>query len=648
MPRFSTLLIANRGEIACRIIRTAKEHGYRTVAVYSDADHDAPHVRAADRAVHIGPAHARASYLSIEAIIRAAQASGAEAIHPGYGFLSENVHFARAIMDAGLIFVGPPLDALELMGSKRKSKERMIAAGVPCVPGFLAAGADNQTLMEAARAVGFPLMIKASMGGGGKGLRRVDAEAQLEGRLALARTESEAAFGDAELILERVVDHARHVEIQVFGDEHGHLIHLGERDCSMQRRHQKVIEEAPSPAVDEALRARMGEAAVQAARSIGYVGAGTVEFLLGPDGQFYFMEMNTRLQVEHPVTEMITGLDLVGWQLDVAQGERLPLPQSEVSLIGHAIEVRLYAEDPQAGFLPSTGTIHHLRWPSHEGVRIDHGLEAGFEVLSHYDPMLAKLIAHGRSREEARRRLLRALASTEIAGVSTNRDFLLAALAHPTFIAGEVTTGFLESSELGQGARPPVDGLWWAVAAALWTRPEHGHWSSAAPHAHSIELERGAERRTLRVEPSSAEYLVKDREDTFHFFLTVEGANVALERDGVRDSLRHVWCGDALDLFTPDLHLCFHQPAFGESRGAGAQAREVSAPMSGRIIEVRATPGLAVTKGEVLLVMEAMKMQLEITAKADLVVETVFVSAGDQVDSKQVLVGFAEGPGSTT
>ncbi|MEN3566761.1 geranyl-CoA carboxylase subunit apha, partial [Pseudomonas aeruginosa] len=469
MPSFNKILVANRGEIACRVLRTAHELGYRSVAVYSEADADARHVQLADEAVCIGPAAVAQSYLNLEAILDAARRSGTEAIHPGYGFLSENAEFARACEAAGIVFIGPDAEAIHLMGSKRLSKIAMLAAGVPCIPGYEGAEQDDATLRREAERIGYPLMIKASAGGGGRGMRLVQEPGQLLEQLRTARSEALGAFGSAELILERAVPRPRHVEIQVFGDRHGNLLYLGERDCSVQRRHQKVIEEAPCPVLDADLRRAMGEAAVKAAASVNYVGAGTVEFLLGEDGRFYFLEMNTRLQVEHPVTELVTGQDLVAWQIRIAEGHPLPLRQEQVELRGHAIEVRLYAEDAGRGFLPQTGTV--LRWDPEllPGVRIDHGLVEGQAVTPFYDPMLAKLIAYGASREEARRKLIRALERCVLLGVDGNQRFLANLLAHPDFAAGEATTAFIgerfaEDPSL-QPRQPGAEEL--ALAAAL-------------------------------------------------------------------------------------------------------------------------------------------------------------------------------------
>ncbi|HET9379215.1 MAG TPA: biotin carboxylase N-terminal domain-containing protein, partial [Streptomyces sp.] len=443
---FETVLVANRGEIAVRVIRTLRALGVRSVAVYSDADADARHVREADTAVRIGPAPAAESYLSVERLLEAAARTGAQAVHPGYGFLAENAGFARACAEAGLVFIGPPADAISLMGDKIRAKETVKAAGVPVVPGSSGSGLSDGELADAARGIGMPVLLKPSAGGGGKGMRLVREEALLADEIAAARREARASFGDDTLLVERWVDRPRHIEIQVLADGHGNVVHLGERECSLQRRHQKIIEEAPSVLLDEATRAAMGEAAVQAARSCGYRGAGTVEFIVpgGDPSSYYFMEMNTRLQVEHPVTELITGLDLVEWQLRVASGEPLAFGQDGIRLTGHAVEARICAEDPARGFLPSGGTVLRLREPQGDGVRTDSGLSEGTEVGSLYDPMLSKVIAYGPDRASALRRLRAALGRTVTLGVQTNAGFLRRLLAHPAVVAGELDTGLVE------------------------------------------------------------------------------------------------------------------------------------------------------------------------------------------------------------
>jgi 3-methylcrotonyl-CoA carboxylase alpha subunit len=441
---FEKVLVANRGEIARRVLRTLRKLGISSVAVYSDADAAAAHVAEADEAVHIGPAPARESYLSIDAILEAVRATGADALHPGYGFLAENPEFARRCAEAGVVFIGPSADAIRRMGSKIEAKALMAAAGVPVIPGFACAERGEDEIAAAAAQLGFPVLVKASAGGGGRGMRIASEAADLSKALVAARREAERAFGDGTLLIEKYFEAPRHIEVQIYGDAQGNVLHLFERECSIQRRHQKVIEEAPSPAVDPPLRSRMGAAAVAAGKALGYVGAGTVEFVLDADGEFHFLEVNTRLQVEHPVTEAITGLDLVALQLSLAAGEPLPFDQNALCVEGHAIEARLYAEDPQRNFLPATGSLALFEWLAQPGVRVDSGVEEGDSVGVHYDPLLAKLIAHGATRGEAARRLALALRRLAIGGIRNNRDFLVAVLEHPAFLAGELDTHFIE------------------------------------------------------------------------------------------------------------------------------------------------------------------------------------------------------------
>lgn len=464
---FKSLLIANRGEIACRVIRSARELGCRTIAVYSDADANSLHVSMADEAVHIGPSPAKQSYLDIDKVVAAAKSSGAEAVHPGYGFLSENADFAEACEREGLIFVGPPVAAIRKMGSKSRAKEFMAAAGVPCIPGYQGADQSVEMLEAAAKSIGYPVMIKAAEGGGGRGMRLVQNQEDLSGAIQSAKAEASSAFGSEELILEKAIVSARHIEVQVLADAYGNAIHLGERDCSIQRRHQKIIEEAPSSAVSPELRARLGAAAVTAARAVEYRNAGTIEFLLDADGNFFFMEMNTRLQVEHPVTELVTGLDLVNLQLRIAGGESLPIRQEDVTIDGCAIEARICAEEPAKQFLPRTGEILAWNAPKTNGVRIDTGAKAGTEVSRYYDSMIAKVIAHGSTRDEARKRLIAALEELVVLGVQTNTSFVTSLLSHPRFAAGEVTTRFI-AENIGRvpASRPPFDAI--AIAAVIW------------------------------------------------------------------------------------------------------------------------------------------------------------------------------------
>ena len=624
MPQLTKILIANRGEIACRIQRTAQALGYRTVAVYSDADTQALHVQMADEAVHIGPSPVHQSYLNIEAILDAAKRTGADAIHPGYGFLSENPHFARACQDASLTFIGPSAEAIELMGSKRQSKLAMLEAGVPCIAGYQGSAQDDTTLQQQAERIGYPLMIKASAGGGGRGMRLVHHPKDLLNNLHTARSEAKNAFGSDELILEQALIDPRHVEIQLFGDSHGNLIYLGERDCSIQRRHQKVIEEAPCPVMTQALRQAMGEAALKAGRAVNYVGAGTVEFLLDRHGQFYFLEMNTRLQVEHPVTELITGLDLVDWQLQIAAGQTLPLTQADVTLGGHAMEVRLYAEDPAQGFLPQTGDV--LLWEPAVGVRIDHGVVEGQRISPFYDPMLGKIIAHGATREEARRKLLRAVEDTVLLGVATNRQLLADMLKHPDFIAGDFSTGFIAehfNEVLPQSASN--DQL--ALAATLfYTHSADQHpqalagWRNTASVPCTYRLEVNGEIHSVSADPLP---------------LTTDGRYATVVLNGIRRRVAYHLDGN--QLWLPGLTVTNRTQQVA-SRQADASSGTVKAPMDGAIVDVRVCAGDSVTKGQLLLVLEAMKMEHPLTAGIDGVIKGVQVIAGDQVRNRQVLL----------
>jgi geranyl-CoA carboxylase alpha subunit len=659
VSRFSKILIANRGEIACRVMRTAKALGYRTVAVFSDADADALHVRQADMAVHIGPAPARDSYLNIDALLGAAKRAGADAVHPGYGFLSENAAFAEACAAAGLVFIGPPAAAIAAMGNKARAKELMRAAGVPCVPGYQGEDQSDERMSAAAARIGFPLMVKAAAGGGGRGMRLVTAALDLANALARARSEAARAFGSDELILERAIAGARHIEFQIFADQHGNVIHLGERDCSIQRRHQKVIEEAPSPSVSTELRAQMGEAAVAAARAIDYVGAGTVEFLLDPEGQFYFLEMNTRLQVEHAVTEAITGLDLVAWQLNVAAGEKLPLEQHQVVLDGHAIEARLYAEDPENGFLPQSGELIDWRPAGGEGVRIDHGSATGRLVSPFYDPMLAKLIAHGGTREEARRRLIMALEDTVALGLKTNRSLLIAMLRHPAFAAGEVTTAFIDQyfptgGDTVRAAQPSSRIL--ALAAVLLfearARSAPGDagaaqcWSSTGVAVWPLQLRLGDAHHAVSVTAEGAKgYLIAIGGERVEVAIVHRDDGVVrFDISGVQQSTRFVVQDDALyldldgDIFEArDTTLA---PA-GSNRSAGSL--RLLAPMNGVIVNVLAKPDDPVAKGQCVVVLEAMKMQHEIVAERDGTIDKVLVKPGDQVATRQILAELKPG-----
>ena len=614
---YTKILVANRGEIAWRVMRTAKAMGYRTVAVYSDADKEAPHVAFADEAVRIGPPPVAESYLSIDRILDAVRKSGADAVHPGYGFLSENEGFAAACEKAGIVFIGPPAAAIAAMGNKAAAKRRMIDAGVPCVPGYQGADQSDGHLEREAGKIGLPIMVKAAAGGGGRGMRLVEAEGDLLEAIRTARTEAESAFGSGELILEKAVVDARHVEIQVFADSHGNVVHLGERDCSVQRRHQKVIEEAPSPAVDVDLRRRMGAAAVAAAQAIGYRGAGTVEFLLGGDGAFYFLEMNTRLQVEHPVTEAITGLDLVEWQLRVARGEKLPLSQEQVTFAGHAIEVRLYAEDAYGGFLPQTGRIDVWRPAGGPGVRTDHGMKDGLAISPFYDPMIAKVIAHGATREEARTRLVRALRETVVLGPTTNRHFLIRLLEHPEFAAGKATTAFLSKHTF---PTPPIDDAHWAMAANCLWRASAAHypeplrgWRNSNPEPTPIRLAAGGAERLLQVDG------IPEAHDAPFY---IDGTDIIVDLDA--HTVR----------FTDKTY------APPEAAAAGSDGK-LRAPMDGRIVSIKVAPGDKVSRGQTLIVLEAMKIQHQLKAALDAKVEAISVQEGQQVSNRAVLVTMA-------
>lgn len=646
MSRFTTILIANRGEIACRVIRSAKALGYRTVAIYSEADAGALHVQSADKAICIGPAEAKQSYLNIDAMIAAAKQTGADAVHPGYGFLSENAAFAKACADAGLVFIGPPADAIAAMGNKAAAKQRMMAAGVPCVPGYQGSDQSDATLIKESEKIGLPVMVKAAAGGGGRGMRLVHNSEDLSDAIRTARAEAENAFGSGELILEKAVVNGRHIEIQVFADTHGNTIHLGERDCSVQRRHQKVIEEAPSPAVNDSLRAKMGAAAVAAAKAIQYIGAGTVEFLLDANGRdFYFLEMNTRLQVEHPVTEAVTGLDLVALQIRVAAGETLPLKQEDVQLTGHAIEVRLYAEAPAQNFLPQSGMLALWSPPGH--IRVDHGLHPRDQAITpFYDPMIAKLIAQGGNREEARRRLIAGLEQTAALGISTNRGFLIDLLSHEEFAVGKATTAFIPQ-HFASIAASEADTDLQAIAALLWFErgaAQFGHdpargWSSNGSLSHPVKLGIGENSTKL-----SVTVLGRDRYrigDADHTVTARSDTRLRVSAGGIERDVTYAFAGDTLHLCSgaADLScrdLTWAPPAEAE----GAAERELRAPMNGRIVAVLAAAGDQVKKGQRLVVMEAMKMQHEMVARVDATVDALPVRVGDQVATRQLLAAL--------
>ncbi|MEE1928195.1 biotin carboxylase N-terminal domain-containing protein [Streptomyces sp. TRM 70351] len=662
---FDTVLIANRGEIAVRVIRTLRRLGIRSAAVYSDADADARHVREADTAVRIGPAPAAESYLRTEALLDAARATGAQAVHPGYGFLAENAAFARAVTGAGLVFIGPPADAIELMGDKIRAKETVRAARVPVVPGSSGSALTDAELAEAARAIGMPVLLKPSAGGGGKGMRLVRDAATLPDEIAAARREARTSFGDDTLLVERFVDRPRHIEIQVLADGHGTVLHLGERECSLQRRHQKIVEEAPSPLLDEETRAAMGAAAADAARACGYRGAGTVEFIVpGSDpGAYFFMEMNTRLQVEHPVTELVTGLDLVEWQLRVAAGEPLPYAQDDVRLTGHAVEARICAETARAAgervdFLPSAGTVLLLREPDGEGVRTDSGLSEGTEVGTTYDPMLAKVVAHGPDRPTALRRLRGALAGTTVLGVDTNTAFLHALLAHPAVVSGELDTGLVDrdaaallpasvpeevyaaAALLRQAAHEP------APDAAGWTDPfaVPSGWRLGGTPAWTVHHLRlpGGEPVAVRVRGRAADAEVRVGDAApVRARLRCEPGRVHLEWAGAAHRFAHAADGPGhwLGRDGASWHVRDHDPVTAALRGGGAAAGAdaLTAPMPGTVTVVKAAVGDEVAAGQALLVVEAMKMEHVIEAPHAGRVTGLDVTAGSTVAMDQVL-----------
>jgi 3-methylcrotonyl-CoA carboxylase alpha subunit len=663
---FSKILIANRGEIACRVIGTAGRLGIATVAVYSEADARARHVELADEAWPIGPPPARESYLSIENIIDAARRSGAEAIHPGYGFLSENADFAEACAASGIVFIGPPPAAIRAMGSKAEAKRLMEQSGVPLVPGYHGEAQDMATLRRAAERIGYPVLLKASAGGGGKGMRVVEREDGLAGAIDSARGEALAAFGDDRLLIEKYLTRPRHIEIQVFADTHGHCVFLFERDCSIQRRHQKVVEEAPAPFMDPRRRAAMGEAAVAAARAVGYVSAGTVEFIAEGDG-FFFMEMNTRLQVEHPVTEMITGQDLVEWQLRVAAGEPLPCDQDELRIEGHAIEVRVYAEDPARNFLPSIGRLVHLRQPREtDSVRVDTGVRQGDDITPYYDPMIAKLIVHGGDRTEAVRRLRAALGEYEVAGVQSNLALLRAIAAHPDFAAGTFDTGFIERHRAELQEPPDGKAMRSALSAATLTLLAEQHEANAqlagaseqgspwaVPDAWRMNGEgyqdvrfRGPDGTVLPVRAwpqGNGAYRLDLPDGSVLASLESSEQGRALRVDGARQHVHVLRNSDAFTVILRGVNhvLRWEDPWVPPSVQASAETR-LTAPIPARVARVLVRPGEQVRKGAVLLVLEAMKMELPLTAPMDGMIAALRHQPGDMVEEGAELVVFGE------
>jgi geranyl-CoA carboxylase alpha subunit len=657
MSAFASLLIANRGEIVTRVARTARRIGLQTVAVASDADRHAPHGASCDRVMAIGGERPADSYLRIDKLLAAAQLSGAQTVHPGYGFLSENAAFAAAVLDAGLVWVGPPPDAMRAMGDKARARQRMAASGVPVLQGYDGEDQRREVLQREARRIGWPLMVKATAGGGGRGMRLVTAADQLDAALDSAVAEAQSAFGEPRLLLERALVGPRHVEIQIFADQHGKVIHLGERDCSVQRRHQKIIEEAPSPAVSPELRRRMGEAAVTVAREIGYVGAGTVEFLLDAGGAFWFMEMNTRLQVEHPLTEALVGIDLVEWQLRIAAGEALPLGQDEALQRyehgGHAIEVRLCAEDPARDFLPQAGAVHTWQAPQH--VRCDHALQTGCEVSPFYDSMLGKLIAHAPTRRAAIAQLAYALDHTVCLGLPTNRRFLSQVLRHPAFAGDAVTTAFISTHYADAASRADTTPTWLQALAAAATAtlpaqalpPLWQGWTSSNRVCTDALLDFGAGGQRWRLDGAPTDLTASTPEATHRLQTLTQQTDasaslVSAVVDGrpvratvVRRGQSWWWLCEGIELEVQDLRLV----------GAGSQAQATAgalrAPMHGRVTQVLAEAGATVQAGALLLVMEAMKMEHQIHAPHAGTVKSMLARAGEQVAARQLLVELA-------
>jgi 3-methylcrotonyl-CoA carboxylase alpha subunit len=652
---FSKILIANRGEIACRVVRTAKRMGVATVAVYSEADAGALHVAMADEARPVGPPPARESYLQADAIIAAAQVTGAEAIHPGYGFLSENAGFAEACAAAGIVFIGPPPAAMRAMGSKAAAKALMQQAGVPVVPGYHGDDQDPAHLLAEAEAIGFPVLIKASGGGGGRGMRIVNETVEFSRALDGAKREAAGAFGDDRVLIEKFLAAPRHIEVQVFADAHGNVVHLYERDCSIQRRYQKVVEEAPAPGLAPEMRRAMGEAAVAAAKAVGYVGAGTIEFIVEGD-KFYFMEMNTRLQVEHPVTEAITGTDLVEWQLRVAAGERFTRTQDDIRINGRAMEVRLYAENPERGFLPATGTLHRLRLPPASFARVETGVREGDAVTPFYDPMIAKIVVWGRDREAARNRLRQALAETGIVGVTTNLGFLARVAADPDFAGARIDTGFIErhrATLLAPPSAPTEEAVAAAAAFCLaepagdatdpWARRDGWRLNAtnapqtlafrcndnelpisaiASGNGWNLQIGGRSINATASFAPDGAAVLTLGGAQTRALVLD-HGGDIAVFIDG------ESWRFERVDPLTP--------PA-----GADVHTGRLSAPMPGRVVQLLAAPGEAVSRGQALMVIEAMKMEHTIAAPRDGTIEAVRYAVGDLVEEGAELIALAE------
>ncbi|MEP3246353.1 MAG: biotin carboxylase N-terminal domain-containing protein [Sneathiella sp.] len=650
MKKIKTLLIANRGEIAHRIIRTAKALGLETVAVYTEPDAGTPHTKAADQAIFLPEVAGRGEpYLDSERLIEVALRSGADTIHPGYGFLSENADFAEACVKAGLVFVGPGPDAIRLMADKAAGKASMARAGVRCVPGYDGEDQSLARLKQEAEKINTPLLIKAVAGGGGRGMRRIDNLAQFDEALASAKNEARNAFGSEDVILERYLTETRHIEIQIFADQHGNAVHLFERDCSTQRRHQKVIEEAPSPIVDADLRGALGQAAVKAATAIGYVGAGTVEFLVTPSWEFFFIEMNTRLQVEHPVTEEITGLDLVEWQLQVADGEMLPASQADIQMNGASIEVRLYAENPSDGFMPQTGAVSQWEPPVGDGVRVDHMIVTGNEISARYDPMIGKLIVHEKSREGARKKLIKALLDLKLSGILTNRAFLLKCLAHDSFIGGP-DTGFVDRL-LAEEASDPAGKTNMLVAAVLYWlecrkwRAMPSDWSSLGNAFRTITLVFGEKEISFEIRANEKVAWVKTDDHPDGVRITLETEQAEITRATIEDQSWpvSVWenGGETYLDFGSDFAVAHLKDPNPANQAGGSADHFVKAPMAGRILSVEIKAGEAITAGQTLVILEAMKMEHRIRAGQDGQAEAISVSVGDQVGKNDLLVSLA-------
>ena len=655
MKNFNKILIANRGEIAVRVMRSAHALGYKTVAVYSQADAQAPHVALAGEAVLIGPPPVSQSYLSQENILKAAAATKADAIHPGYGFLSENAAFAQACAQAGIVFIGPSPEAIQLMGNKAEAKRRMIDADVPCIPGYEGQDQSDAAFAAAAQQIGFPIMVKAAAGGGGRGMRLIADPAQLEAQLATARSEAKNAFGSDELILEKALQQSRHVEFQIFGDQHGNIIHLGERDCSIQRRHQKVIEEAPCPVMTHTLREQMGQAAITAAKSINYVGAGTIEFMLDQENNFYFLEMNTRLQVEHPVTEMTANIDLVAWQLCIARGEPLPISPDEFAFQGHAIEARLYAEDPSKNFLPASGHVDSWQPATGEDVRVDSGLASGQEISPFYDPMIAKIIAWGGNRESARQKLITALQNTMIAGPPTNRDFLIQCLSDEAFAAGQATTDFLKNKQY------QTDKAAIAIAASLAGLIDYRHarqtasrqaalfsehlldWASAGFLSTRYRYELAPDQpEDFVVSAQGDDLYVITQADTKHQaqIISEQPGQIRIIIDDVQKTIRFYIAATGV------IHLIMDGWSFRFDdlldRIATAQDGErsglISAPMHGRLHRLFVEQGDEVSQGQPLAIIEAMKMEHQIAATIDGMVKSIHIAVDEQISAGALMI----------